>query len=83
MQIVIERPAFTQELGEKSRFSVPNSLRIRSVNPTGMVDLITITACGLMAIIIADHRLDRAGIEVVSLGIVVGGVAIITKSAVS
>ena len=50
MQIVIERPAFTQELGEKSRFSVPNSLRIRSVNPTGMVDLITTTACGLMAI---------------------------------
>ncbi len=50
MQVVITALPSRKNSGEKIRFSVPSSSRIRSVKPTGMVDLITINAPGLMAI---------------------------------
>ena len=44
-----ELPIEDAEMEDYLRNKPLNFKRIRSVNPTGMVDLITIVACGLMA----------------------------------
>lgn len=50
MEVVVERFAFTQKLGEKMSLWVPIACRVFAVYPTGTVDLMTIVASGLMAI---------------------------------
>jgi len=74
MQVVVKCTPFTQELRRENQVSHLSSLRNRSVNPTGIVDLINHHhRSGVDDHNILDHGFDHAGIEIVGFWIVIDG----------
>ena len=66
--------ALAEEPGRRGGCWFPGRSRVAAVNPTGIVDLTTMTAAGVDPHDVADHGLDRPGVgEVSHLVIVRGG----------